>query len=376
MGKPTGQAARTLRRGSALALALVAGWVAIRSAGFSRPAQALGQLAQNPSFSLSVLRLQLPAARTDTLPLPLRLVLGQSPLLLSAQTPSFTQETEAAPPEQPGEDTAEPPISAEQSSPVVAKTMTPSSGVDYLRAGGLYVANRAKKQANLAALAQNKLNLTLSAGPQILILHSHGSEAYTPQGEADTYTPSDPYRTTDTGHNVVRVGEEMARVFREAGFSVVHDTNLYDYPSYNGAYDRSLDAAQRWLTQFPSLKIILDVHRDALGDEETIYKVVCDEKQGKAAQVMMVVGTDNGGFHPLWEENLSFALHIQQQLLDDYDALARPIVLRSSRFNQHLSVGSVLVEVGTHGNSLDEALLGARLFAQSAAKVLTPLRTE
>ena len=376
MGKTTGQAARTLRRGSALALAFVAGWVTIRSAGFSRPAQVLGQLAQNPSFSLSVLQLQLPAARTDTLPLPLRLVLGQSPLLLSAQTPSFTEEVESAPPEQPGEDTAELPISAEQSSPVVAKTMGPSSGVNYLRAGGLYVANRAQKQTDVADLAQNKLNLTLSTGPQILILHSHGSEAYTPQGETDTYTPSDPYRTTDSGYNVVRVGEEMARVFREAGFSVVHDTNLYDYPSYNGAYDRSLDATQRWLTQFPSLKIILDVHRDALGDEETIYKVISEEKQGEAAQVMMVVGTDNGGFHPLWEENLSFALHIQQQLLDDYDTLARPIVLRSSRFNQQLSVGSVLVEVGTHGNSLEEALLGARLFAQSAAKVLAPLRTE
>lgn len=378
MSKMTGQAARTLRRSGALAMALVAGWVAVRSAGISRPLQALGQLAQDASFTLSVLHLQLPAPREDPLPLSQRLILGQSPFLLAAQTPSSAaQQEDSTPPEQPGEDTAEPRISAgETDASVVTKTMGPSSSVSYLRAGDLYVANRAKKQADVAALAKGKLDLALSDGPQILILHSHGSEAYTPQGEQDTYSPSDPYRTTDCAHNVVRVGEEMARIFREAGFSVVHDTNLYDYPAYNGAYDRSLEATQRWLAQFPSLKIILDVHRDALGDEQVIYKVISEEKQGAAAQVMLVVGTDNGGFHPLWEENLSFALHLQQQMLDDYDSLARPIVLRSSRFNQQLSVGSVLVEVGTHGNSLDEALLGARLFAQSAAEVLAPLRTD
>ena len=379
MSKTTGQAARILRRSGALAMALVAGWAAVRSTGISRPLQALGQLAQDASFTLSVLHLQLPAPQNDPLPLSQRLILGQSPFLLAARTPSSAPagQEDTPLPEQPGEDSAEPPIPAgETDTSVVPKTMGPSSGVSYLRAGDLYVANRAQKQADVAALAKSTPELSLSQGPQILILHSHGSEAYTPRGESDAYTPSDPYRTTDRAYNVVRVGEEMARVFREAGFSVVHDTNLYDYPAYNGAYDRSLEATQRWLTQFPSLKIILDVHRDALGDEQTIYKVVSQEKQGTAAQVMLVVGTDNGGFHPLWEENLSFALHLQQQLLDDYEALARPVVLRSSRFNQQLSVGSVLVEVGTHGNSLDEALLGARLFAQSAVEVLSPLRSD
>lgn len=378
MSRPTGQAARILRRGIALAMALVAGWVAVRSAGFARPVQALSQLARNASFALSVLRVQMPADSGQTTPLSPRLVLGQSPLLLAARAESSlsVQPQENAPlPEQPGEDNAETPIaSSDTGITVVAKTMGPSSGVSYLHWDDLYVANRAQKQADTAHLAEQPLSLSLSEGPQILILHSHGSEAYTPQGDQDSYTPSDPYRTTDCAHNMVRVGEEMARIFREAGFLVVHDTNLYDYPAYDGAYDRSLEAAQRWLTQFPSLKIIFDVHRDALGDEQTVYKVVSQETEGTAAQVMMVVGTDNGGFHPLWQENLSFALHLQRRLLDDHNALARPIVLRSSRFNQQLSVGSVLVEVGTHGNSLEEALLGARLFAQSAVAVLDPLR--
>ena len=117
------------------------------------------------------------------------------------------------------------------------------------------------------------------------------------------------------------------------------------------------------------------MHRDALAAEDgTIYKAVSPEDDGQAAQVMLVVGTDGTGKHPLWQENLTFAMRIQQQLLDDHETLARPMVLRASRFNQHLSVGSVLVEVGTHGNTLQEALLGARLFAQSAAKVLEGLK--
>ena len=378
MNRSTGQAARILRRGCALVLALGALGAAVQAAGGLRPMQALDALAHNAAFTLSVLQLQLPAAR-ESAPSPTqRLVLGQSPVLLAGTAPTASRpQTETLPPEQPGEDAAEPPILPDQTDgSVVAKTMGVSSGVSYLRAGDLYVANRAQKQADVAALAGQTPDFSLSDGPQILILHSHGSEAYTPQGEEDSYLPSDPYRTTDLRYNVVRVGEEMAQVFRAAGFSVVHDTNLYDYPSYNGAYDRSLEAARRWLTQFPSLKVILDVHRDALGDEQTIYKTVSQQGQNTAAQVMLVVGTDNGGFHPLWQENLSFALQLQRRMLDDHGTLARPIVLRSSRFNQQLSVGSVLVEVGTHGNSLDEALVGARLFAQSAVQVLTPLRAD
>ena len=174
---------------------------------------------------------------------------------------------------------------------------------------------------------------------------------------------------------MVRVGEEIARIFREHGLEVIHDTTLYDYPSYNEAYDRSLAAARQWLNQYPSIQVVLDVHRDALAAEDgTIYKAVSPEPEGQAAQVMLVVGTDGTKKHPLWKENLTFAMRIQQQLLNDHDTLARPMVLRASRYNQHLSVGAVLVEVGTHGNTLQEALLGARLFGESATKVLTSLQ--
>jgi stage II sporulation protein P len=209
-------------------------------------------------------------------------------------------------------------------------------------------------------------------GPQILILHTHGSEAYTPT-EADPYEPSDPYRTTDCTKNIVKVGEEMAMVFRAHGFRVIHDTNLYDYPSYSGAYDRSKAAVEQWLKQYPSISIVLDVHRDALSAEDgTPYRLITTEVGRQAAQVMLVVGTNGGGSsHTQCKKNLSFALFLQQKMEKGFDALARPMVLRSASFNQQLVVpGYLLVEVGGHGNTLADAIEGARFWADTAARGL------
>ena len=143
---------------------------------------------------------------------------------------------------------------------------------------------------------QPPVNIALPAeGPQILIVHTHGSEAYTPDG-TDIYEPSDNNtRTLDENYNVVRVGDEMERVFTELGLTVVHDRTLYDYPKYNGAYDRSAEAAQRYLEQYPSIKIVLDVHRDALvGEDGTVYKAVTRIDGVDTAQVMLVLGSSEG----------------------------------------------------------------------------------
>ncbi len=219
------------------------------------------------------------------------------------------------------------------------------------------------------------VHFTLGEGPQILIVHTHGSEAYS-QTDGLTYQESDPYRTTDCSRNMVRVGEEMAQIFRENGFEVIHDTNLYDYPAYDGAYDRSGAAVKEWLAKYPTIKIILDVHRDALvGTDGSIYKLVSEENGEKVAQVMLVVGTDGSGastptgsttwpVHPL-----SAGARLRRTSL-----LARPVVLRNSRYNQNLSTGSLLVEVGGHGNTLTEAVAGARLFAQSVSQVLLGMK--
>ena len=379
-----GQVMRLARRSLALALALAAVWLAGLTADLSGLTGALGELARDSGLAVALLHSELPPSADEELGPWQRLVLGQSPLLAHRReaVSAFLQGQQAAAPEpdgeaQPDEDDQEPPIPAPQDedSSVVAQTMVPVSGQSYLQAGDVYIVDRAGKEVDAAALAAAPVDITLGEGPQILILHTHGSEAYTQSG-ADVYEESDPYRTTDCNFNMVRVGEEMARVFEEHGFTVVHDTNLYDYPAYNGAYDRSLEAAEYWLNQYPSIQIVLDVHRDALaGEDGTVYKAVFQQGDSQAAQVMLVVGTDGAGsYHPLWQENLTFAMRLQQQMAQDCPTLARPMVLRSSRFNQQLSVGSLLVEVGTHGNTLQEALAGARLFAESASRVLEGLK--
>ncbi len=219
---------------------------------------------------------------------------------------------------------------------------------------------------------EREVNLTLSKeGPQILIMHTHGTEAYT-MADGDDYTPSDTARTTDENYNMIRVGEEIKSVFEEMGLSVIHDTSLYDYPSYTGSYARSLKGIQSYLEEYPTISVVLDVHRDALiGADGTAYKVTDTLEDGETvAQVMLVVGSNDGGLeHPNWEDNLTLAAHIQAAMLALHPGFPRPVNLRSQRFNQHMTSGSLLVEVGTSGNTLQEALAGARKFARAAGKV-------
>lgn len=215
-------------------------------------------------------------------------------------------------------------------------------------------------------------SLTLSSeGPQILIMHTHATEAYTMDGK-DQYTPSDTARTTDEDYNMIRVGEEMKAVFADMGLEAIHDTTLYDYPGYNGSYARSLKGIQGYLERYPTISIVLDVHRDALiAADGTAIKLTQQVDGETAARVMLVVGTDDGGLdHPNWRENLAMAVQIQSRMLMEDRGFPRALNLRSQRFNQHMTPGSLLVEVGSHGNTLAEALGAARCFARAAGAVL------
>ncbi len=255
---------------------------------------------------------------------------------------------------------------------VVNYTATGDDSGNYLWVDPFYVANRSMQHLSQTAVQtlMERDDYTIPEGGIILIIHTHGTEAYTPVGE-DSYVESDPYRTTNNQQNIVRVGEEMASLLREAGYIVLHDTNLYDYPDYSSSYSNSRIAVEAWMTQYPDIALILDVHRDALttldGDP---YRLVSEEVDG--AQFMLVVGTDDSATHPLWEENFSLALQLQEQLTDDWGTLCRPTTLRSSRYNQDLSTNFLLVEVGGHGNSLQDALLGAQHFTQSLITSLSP----
>ena len=249
--------------------------------------------------------------------------------------------------------------------------MVAGSSAKYVTSGNLSVYNHTGYTVDIPALLDNAPGLSAEGeGPKVLIYHSHATESYTMEG-SDVYEPSGDHRTLDTNQNMVRVGEEMKAVFEAAGIGVVHDTTLYDYPSYNDAYTRSLAGVAENLEKYPSVVLCLDVHRDALiASDGTIYKVVAGTVDD-CAQVMMVLGSDANGYpHPNWRVNLSLALSIQSALAEKWSTLARPVVLRESRFNQQLSTGSILVEVGTHGNTMQEAITAARLYARTVVELM------
>lgn len=262
---------------------------------------------------------------------------------------------------------------AAESSPEPA---TPEDGeiVETTIYSGLEIKNTTDLSIDASALMSEGFLLTLPAeGPQILIIHTHSSEAYTPDGQ-DFYTPTDPSRTEDTRYNIVRVGDELTAALESYGLSVIHDREIYDYPSYTGCYARSGEAVGKHLEEYPSIAVVIDVHRDALSDGDVVYKTKAALEGECASQVMLLCGTGESGLsHPNWEENLKLELYLQQAMNAEFPTLARPVAVVPERYNQHLSAGSILLEVGSSGNTLQEALCAARLFADSAGPALLKL---
>ena len=310
-----------------------------------------------------------------------RFLLGETPLFLSWKKTAASGDKIDSPGAQQGQEAgeaeAETKLEAVSPGNIVAKDMVPTNTKGYDTAGDVYIYNSTSKKLDVAAMAAATVNISLKKGdkqPQVLIMHTHGTEAYAMDGK-DVYKESDPARTTDTNYNIIRVGDEVTRIFTEMGLQVIHDRNFYDYPAYDGCYERSRAAVEKYLAEYPSIKIVLDIHRDALvGADGTIYKAVTEIDGVKTAQVLLLVGSDDSGLsYPKWKENLTLAVKIQERMNSLWPDLARPISLRSNRFNQQLTTGSILVEVGTHGNTLQEALAGARLFARAAGQVLLDL---
>ncbi len=373
---------RLIRRSLAVCLTVVTLWLLLTgSAGVS--------LAESEAFVVAALRTELGDRGQGGPGFWQRLALSQSLLLERNLTPPEQEEApvetlEPLPNAQPApdhDDVQDQPQITAAPEDIVERTLTPTGSGGYVTGAGLYLYNRTGLTVDLAAAARREVPFALAPaaeGPQILIIHTHTTEAYTPDG-VDVYAPSDNNtRTLEEPYNMLRVGDEMERVFTEMGLSVIHDRGVYDYPAYKGAYTRSGPAVEGYLEQYPTIRIVLDVHRDALvGSDGTVYKAVTTIDRVKTAQVMLVIGTnDAGGDHPGWEDNLALAARLQKNLDTLYPTLARPMTLRQSSYNQELVPGSLLVEVGTHGNTLQEALAAARDFARAAGAVFLGLAEE
>lgn len=371
------------RQLTALALAIAIPWLVAVTAASDTGKAALSALGQQGDLALHILRGQLGDSREeDALPASVSLAIGQSPVLLAGRTEILDlrrSQEDDTPDSQPQQEEPVTETPEEPETPLVfadngvtARTLVPTSTDGYIVAGDVYISNGSVNTFD-ASLFDGTFAAQLSEeeGPQVLIVHTHGSEAYTmPPGEE--YEASSECRTTDCNYNVVRIGDEIAAALEEAGISVIHDATLHDYPQYSGAYDRSLATINSYLEQYPSISFVLDIHRDAISDGEgNMYKVVSNVAGVNAAQMTFVIGTDGGGLeHPNWRENLKLAAAVQQNLLDDYPTLMRPITVRNSRYNQHVTTGSLLVEMGAAGNSLDEALLSGRLLGQALAETI------
>lgn len=207
--------------------------------------------------------------------------------------------------------------------------------------------------------------------PQVLIMHTHTTESYEPYAR-DFYDASFNSRTTDETKNVVSVGNAIEKELTAQGIGVIHDKTIHDYPSYNGSYDRSRATVKAILAQHPSIKVVLDIHRDAIerdGGERIAPTVTVDGKQ--AAQVMIISGCDNGTMNmPNYLKNFRLASLFQQQLEGDYPGLTRPVLFAYKKYNQDLTTGSLLIEVGGHANSIEQAQYSGELVGKSLANAL------
>lgn len=190
--------------------------------------------------------------------------------------------------------------------------------------------------------------------PSVLILHTHTTEGY-------AETPG--WRTTEESGNMVAIGDIVADGLTEQGIGVLHDRKLHDYPSYNGAYVRTRKSLAEYLRQYPSIRLVLDLHRDAAGEGSRQMRTQATVAGEPSAQLMIVMGTN----YDTYEENLSLGLKLHAQLERMYPGITRPLQLRAARFNQDLCPGALLIEIGAAGNTQQEARRAAEALTQALA---------
>ena len=206
--------------------------------------------------------------------------------------------------------------------------------------------------------------------PQILIYHTHATESYTPTDDT-IYDPAYSWRSTDTSKNMVAVGKVITDTLNSMGYNTIQDTTLHDYPSYNGSYDLSKATVEKYLEMYPSIKVVLDIHRDAVERDGVVINPVVSHNDEKYAQIMLISGCDSGYMNmPNYRENLKFATNLQNTMEKALPGLTRPVLFDYRNYNQQLSTGSLLIEFGTHGSTLQQAKNSRKIFAQALAKTL------
>lgn len=246
--------------------------------------------------------------------------------------------------------------------------------------GNLYIQNSTGLSPNISALLNSDLNsyptieyLSSGTSPRVLIIHTHGTEAYSERG-AISYPNNETEiaRSEDKNKNVVSVGAVLSKELDKLGIKNIHCEIMHDSEGYGSAYSRSKETIEKYLEQYPTIELVIDLHRDAVikADGSLIRPVTVIDGEA-AAQVMCVVGSSWGGEeNPNWERNLSIALQLRKDLNDEYENLCRPPYLKSSTYNQEIACSSILLEIGACGNSIDEAYVSVKAVAKAISEIL------
>lgn len=239
--------------------------------------------------------------------------------------------------------------------------------------GNVHIKNTTSKTPDFASLLKDGISIDAPdlSKPTVLIFHTHTTESYLMADNGVFYSDYQT-RSEDPSRNMVRVGDEICRRLEEAGIGVIHDTNIYD-ATYNGAYARSRKAVLEYLDRYPSIKVVLDVHRDAVYTTETDHlKPVCEINGKKSAQVMIITGADGGpvASFPHWEDNLKFALALQKRVQSEYEGLMKPVYFCNRRYNMDVTPCSLLLEFGSDANTLDEAVYAASMLGLSLGRLI------
>ncbi len=244
-----------------------------------------------------------------------------------------------------------------------------------------YINNTTGYEPNVIALINKDLKddggieqLSVSSGPLVLIIHTHGTEAYSADGAISTEGDGDA-RTSDTQKNVVAVGKTIADILNKNGVPTAHCTIMHDSIQYKDSYARAEETIKKYMQEYPTIKLVIDIHRDSIiKSSGEIVRPVAELDGEAAAQIMCVAGSDwEGDAYPNWENNLSLALKLREALNAECESICRPVFLKSHTYNQEIAPYSLLIEVGASGNSLEEAQRSAILIGEKLSGVITQI---
>ena len=251
----------------------------------------------------------------------------------------------------------------------VVETMVHNGNMSY---ENISIRNTAGIDIDAAALLSSDLPFDIEDNRtvQVLVYHTHTCESYLDDDSGVYYDDYYP-RSTDPEKSVAAVGEELVNTLKEHGIGAVHDTTLHDYPSYDGSYARSWETIRKYKEKYPSIKITIDLHRDAMTSQDgTKYKPTFEHEGDKAAQIMIMSGYDTDGGFDFWDENLIFAMQLQKRCEDMFPDMTRPLNFGEFTYNMNFNNGSLLIEVGTDGNTVDEARRSGAYLGEAMADLL------